>query len=133
MKLGPALLLVVCAAGCQEKQATAPAEAASPAPAARTATPTSAGSDDCGHVVARLRLAAARQLPPVLDPKSQMLLGNAMREVRASCNEDGWSDALKRCALETTDLTDALSACRAHIPPELHAKLGARMAKVMAE
>lgn len=140
MKLGRALLVVACAASCQEKQAPstqaaspAPATVAAPAGARAGAASARAGSDGCDRIALHLHLVAARALPPVLDPTSLRRLGHAMTEVRASCREDGWSDALKQCALALRDVSDAHAVCRDHVSPELYAKLAARVAKVMAE
>jgi len=73
-----------------------------------------------------------RELPPILDPGTQRLVNQALTEARLSCDQDGWPDALKRCALTTPDIADALSTCREHIPPALHAKGSARFTKLMS-
>ena len=134
VKLGRALLLglVACAAGCQDKQATpavAPAAASAPG---ELRDPAPAEDTSCARIVTRLRLAAMRELPPILDSGTQLLVSQAMTEARTSCDEDGWPDALKHCALATPDIADALSTCREHISPALHAKVSARFTKLMS-
>jgi hypothetical protein len=100
-------------------------------PARDHAPPTAPPAAGCAEVAARIGDTLRPQLAPDDRRMAEMFEG-AIGVMRASCEEDGWPEAVKRCLLDATPPSpDALAACNQQMPAELQQQIQARMTHEM--
>jgi hypothetical protein len=82
---------------------------------------------DCGAIIARARAALQNQG----DPQLKAWFDRTMAVLQASCEQDRWPDALKRCMLASDGRAAMTQACRQQTPPDLQRRLQERLNEAM--
>ncbi len=86
---------------------------------------------ECDAIARKLGDALRSQMGQVADPKMLGMFAKVATAIRASCDSDGWTPALKACVLAAPDMLQGMDKCETHVTPELKSKLEARMKTAM--
>jgi len=116
-----ALVVVALVAACDA--GAKPPGAGSACGETRSAAAPATAPPACGEVIEHLNSALF-----TYDPKYVALAGTYATRVLASCHDDGWPDALKRCIVSASPRALLDHACDKHVSDELAEKVLARVA-----
>ena len=99
------------------------------APAAGSGTDLARRKHDCTEVVARIQAAVQTQIDQV-GSAAQQMIDQLIPEMRTSCIEDQWPDALVSCVLQAKiGDAKAMEKCDTLMPKELQDRLQKRLMK----
>jgi hypothetical protein len=85
---------------------------------------------DCDAIARRIGDVLRKEMST--NPAMAPLATKATAAMRASCEQDGWTPALKSCVMASRDLLREMDQCEKLITRELKAKIDARMQAAMS-